>query len=186
MRKILFSGILLTSLFSFFAFTSPHNSSVNDEIKWMSWEEAIEASKENPKKIFIDMYTDWCGWCKRMDASTFKQKDVVKYMNDNFYAVKFNAEQKEDVIYDGHTFKFVPSGRRGYHQLAASLLDGKLGYPSFVYMDEEQRRITVSPGYKDGNRMLLELKFIGGDHYKNTQFQDFVKNESKRPAGDNR
>lgn len=186
MRKVLLSGMLLTSLFAFFAFTTPHTSTAVNEINWMTWEEAIEASKENPKKIFIDMYTDWCGWCKRMDASTFKQKEVVKYMNEHFYAVKFNAEQKEDVVYDGHTFKFVNSGRRGYHQLAASLLDGKLGYPSFVYMDEQQRRITISPGYKDANRMLLELKFIGGDHYKDTQFQNFAKSQNKQTNADNR
>jgi thioredoxin-related protein len=176
MKKILFSGLLLAGVFAFFSFKAPESPKVEEAIQWMSWEEAIEASNQNPKKIFIDMYTDWCGWCKRMDATTFKDPEIVKYMNEHFYAVKFDAEQKEEVIYDGHTFKFVDSGRRGYHQLAASLLDGRLGYPSFVYMDEEQRRITISPGFKDADRMLTELKFIGGDHYKSTDFQSYVKN----------
>lgn len=174
MKKIFSSGVMIVGLLAFFAFTNPKTAPSEDSIQWMSWEEAIEASNKNPKKIFVDMYTDWCGWCKRMDATTFKDSELVKYMNENFYAVKFDAEQKEDVVYDGHTFKFVDSGRRGYHELAASLLNGRLGYPSFVFMDEDQKRITISPGYKDANRMLMELKFIGGDHYKTKDFQSFA------------
>lgn len=181
MKKILLSALLLVGIFSFFGFTNPESTPTEEKINWLSWEEAIEANKETPKKIFIDMYTDWCGWCKRMDASTFKDPEVIKFMNENFYAVKFDAEQKEDVIYDGHTFKFVTSGRRGYHQLASSLLDGRLGYPSFVYMDEEERRITVSPGYKDSKGLMLELNFISGDHYKTQEFQDFAKAYNSKP-----
>lgn len=186
MRKILLSGIALVGLFALFAFTTPQQTTVKEaSIEWMSWEEAIEANNKNPKKIFIDMYTDWCGWCKRMDATTFKDENVVKYLNENFYAVKFDAEQKEDIVYDGHVFEFVAEGKRGYHQLAATLLDNRLGYPSFVYLDEEQKRITISPGYKDSKRMLLELKYIGGDHYKTTEFPDFAKKAENQASVDN-
>ncbi|MEL7124470.1 MAG: DUF255 domain-containing protein [Bacteroidota bacterium] len=148
------------------------------EIKWYTWSEAIEANKETPKKMFIDMYTDWCGWCKKMDASTFKDPRVVEYMNENFYAIKFDAERKDEIIYDNHSFNFVKNGRRGYHQLAAALLDGKMGYPSFVYMDEEERRITVSPGYKDAKTLLIELEFIGKNHYQRTDYKTFAKKKS--------
>jgi len=174
MKKILFSGVLLVGMLAFFAFSTPNPEPMEETIQWMTWDEAIEANKENPKKIFVDMYTDWCGWCKKMDATTFKEKEVVKFMNEHFYAVKFNAEQKEDVIFDDHTFKFVASGRRGYHELAAALLDGRLSYPSFVYLDEEHRRITISPGFKQSSQMITELKFIGEDHYKTTDFQSFA------------
>ncbi len=186
MKNILLFSVLSLGLVSLLAFTTPEQEPREESINWMTWEEAIAAAEQNPKKIFIDMYTDWCGWCKRMDATTFKDQEVISYMNQHFYAVKFDAEQKEDVVYDGHVFKFVDSGRRGYHELAASLLDGRLGYPSFVFMDEQQRRITVSPGYKDSNRLLLELKFIGGDHYKNKQFSDFLKDVGKQAAIDNK
>ena len=70
----------------------------------MSIEKAYELSltEENPKKIFIDVYTDWCGWCKRMDNTTFKDSVMVKFLNDNFYCVKLNAEQKEDIKSSNH------------------------------------------------------------------------------------
>lgn len=143
------------------------------EITWYTWEEAIELNKTEQKKLFVDLYTDWCGWCKKMDNSTFKDPAVVAYMSENFIAVKFNAEQKESLMYEGHEMKFQDIGRRGYHDLAYSLLDGRMSYPSFVFLDEEEQRITISPGYKDGMAMLKQLVYIGEEHYKLKNFQEF-------------
>jgi len=177
MKKVVIPVFFLAIAAILSAFTLPEKTTAEaEEVKWYTWEEAIEASKENPKKIFIDVYTDWCGWCKRMDKNTFSQAEVAQYLNENFYPVKFDAEQKEDIVFDGHTFKFVQQGRRGVHTLAYSLLDGKLGYPAVVYLDEEMRRITVSPGYKEVEQMMNELRFIGEDHYKEKTYEDFLKN----------
>ena len=57
-----------------------------------------------PKKVFIDLYTSWCGWCKRMDATTFKQRAIVEYMNQKYYAVKFDAETRDTINFNGHSF----------------------------------------------------------------------------------
>lgn len=184
MKKLVFGILLVLAAFATFAFIAPNNASrasvaAEEEIKWYSWEEAIKLSEEAPKKLFVDVYTDWCGWCKRMDATTFKDPGVVKYMNENFYAVKLDAEQKEDIEYDGHTLKFIAQGRRGVHELAYALLDGRLGYPSYVYLDEEQRRITVSPGYKPADSMLKELKWIGDNHYQSTPYQEYMDKAGK-------
>jgi len=80
------------------------------------------------------------------------------FLNDNFYPIKLNAEQRADITYQGKVFKFRDVGRRGVHELAYSLLDGKLGYPSYVYLNEKQERIAISPGYKPADQMLQELK----------------------------
>ncbi len=163
--------LLVTILFSSF---SPSVQPV-EAIKWYSWEEAIELNKTTQKKIFIDVYTDWCGWCKRMDNGTFTDAQVIKYLNENFYPVKFDAEQKEEITYKGHTMKYVGQGRRGYHELAYSLLDGRMGYPAFVYLAEDEKRITVSPGYKDAKMIMKELKFVNENHYKTSSYDDYVK-----------
>ncbi len=76
------------------------------------------------------MYTEWCGWCKKMDKSTFVDSTVAVYLAANYYPVKFDAEQKEDLVFAGQTFKFIKEGGRGSHQFAVALLDGKMGYPS--------------------------------------------------------
>ena len=103
----------------------------------MSIEEAyaLTLTESTPKKIFIDVYTDWCGWCKRMDKATFQNPEVAAYMNEHYYNVKFDAEQKESIEILGNTFEFVPQGSRGYHELAAALLNGKMSYPTVVFMN---------------------------------------------------
>ena len=139
------------------------------------FEEAVQKNELEPKKLFIDVYTDWCGWCKKMDASTFKDPKVIQEMNDNFYAVKLDAEQKEDIIFKGRTFKFIDQGRRGYHELAAALLNNKMSYPSFVLMSEEMEVIQPLPGYKSAEDLTPILSFIGDDHFRNTDWTTYLK-----------
>lgn len=160
-----------------YAFVLPKGEQSNSEevaIKWYTWDEAIALNAKKPKKIFIDLYTEWCGYCKKMDANTFKDEAVAKYMNDHFYAVKFDAEQKGDVVFNNHTFKYHGNvGRNGIHELAYSLLDGKLSYPSFVYMDEKIERISISPGYKEPAGLLKELRFTAEGHYKTKSWEEY-------------
>jgi thioredoxin-related protein len=178
-KRILFGGGFLLAVGALLAFTLPkagigQAAQANDTIKWYTWEEAMLAMEKEPKKVFIDVYTDWCGWCKRMDASTFTDPGVIKEMNKHFYAVKFNAEQEGDIEYKGKVLKYqANAGRRGVHQLAYALLDGRLGYPSFVYLDEKQDRITISPGYKTPDVLVRELGYVAGGHYKTMKFEEY-------------
>jgi len=146
-------------------------------VNWLTFEEAIELHKEEPKKLLIDLYTDWCGWCKVMDRETYSQEDISNYINKNFYPVKFNAEQKEIVIFNDHTFKFVPSGRRGVHELAAALTNNQLSYPTTVFMDEKLRIIQPIAGYLKPKQMEPILIYIGDNHYTTTKWEDFKKSD---------
>lgn len=154
--------------------TSTTNNNVEEDIVWYTWEEAAKLSETAPKKVFIDLYTDWCGWCKKMDKETFKDPEVIKYLNDNFYAVKFNAEQKGAIVFNDKTFEYIKSGRRGVHQLAYALLDGRLGYPAFVTLDETFARIWISPGYKKPNELIKELTFAKEEKYMEMSFDEFL------------
>lgn len=144
-----------------------------DEINWISWEEAVKANEKTPKKIFIDVYTDWCGWCKKMDQTTFKDTKVVVALNRDFYAVKFDAEQKEVIKFKDKDYVFESKGRRGAHQLAKALLDGRMGYPSMVYLDENLNRIMPSPGFKTANDLLREIGYISTNAYTKIDFVKF-------------
>lgn len=164
--------LIFIALISSAALLSSTNNE-DEKIKWLTWDEAIELNKEHPKKIFIDVYTDWCGWCKRMDATTFADPEVVSYMNEHFYAIKLDAEMKENVTFKDQEFKYVKQGRRGIHTLAYSLLEGKASYPSFVTMTEGFDRIAISPGYKQPDQLIKELRFAAEERYKDESWSDY-------------
>lgn len=155
---------------------APANPKGESAINWLSWDEAVKANQTVKKKFFIDFYTDWCGWCKRMDKTTFTDPEVIQYINKNFHPVKFNAEQREDIVFQNRTFKWRAGGRNGVHSLAYELLNGRLGYPSYVYLTPEYERILISPGYKPAPDLLKELRFVSENHYENTTWDEFKKN----------
>ena len=154
-RLIVFLGFLL-AIFNGNAQEDP------TKIQWLTWQEAVERCKTEPKHIFVDVYTEWCGWCKKMDASTFKDPAVVQAMNEYFYAVKLDAERKDTVIFNGHTFVNInPEAKRGVHTLASSMLDNQMTYPSFVIIDGAFNRQHVIKGYQKVPEMLGTLLFFG-------------------------
>ena len=147
------------------------------KINWITFEEAVKLNETAPKKIFIDMYTDWCGWCKKMDQTTFQNPEVIEYMNANYYAVKFNAERSDTIVFGGYTYinEGGMNGRRSTHQLAQALLQGRMSYPSYVFMNEKNQLITVAPGYMEAKDFLPVLKYIGTDAYLKQSFKDYIK-----------
>ena len=172
MKKVLFFGVwMAVGLMMMASRPVP----VEGAVQWMTFEEAVQKSKTQKKKIFIDVYTDWCGWCKVMDKNTFSEPNVARILNEDFYPVKFNAEQTADVVFNGTTFKFVPSGNKGYHELAAALLNNKLSYPTVVFLDEEFRMIQPLAGYMKAEEFHRIIQFIGDDYYKSVTWADWQK-----------
>ncbi|MEN8225844.1 MAG: DUF255 domain-containing protein [Bacteroidota bacterium] len=158
-----------------------------EKIKWMSFEEAVEQSKKKPKHIFIDVYTDWCGWCKKMDASTFVDPVIVGLMNEHFYAVKLDAEQKDTIFFLDNAFiNPNPEGRRSSHQLAQALLKGKMSYPSFVFLNAKTEWLTVLNGFVKSPDLERVLSYFGENAYESKTWEEFTAAfQSKIPAESN-
>ncbi len=147
-------------------------------VKWYTFEQAIEKNKAEKRTIFIDVYTDWCGWCKVMDKNTFNEPQVAKLLNEKFYAVKFNAEQTEDVVFNGTTFKFVPYGNKGNHQLAMALLmNNQMSFPTVVFLNENYTSAFPIPGYRKPEEFHKYLVFFSEGYDKKGEhaWQDFDK-----------
>ena len=171
-----------------FAFLTTISLNAQNRVQWLSWEEALEKYEQQPKKIFVDVYTNWCGWCKQMDKATFQKDHIAKYINENYYAIKFNAEQKEDILFNEKSYKFVKQGRRGYHELAAALLRGKLSYPTVVFLDEDLKVIQPIKGFQNPQNFELIMTYFAEDFYKNTPWKSYTKNYQSNlavPVGGN-
>lgn len=166
MKKVM---LLLVVLFTV-------NTITAQKINWVSFEEAIELQKKEPRKIIVDMYTVWCGPCKRMDRDTFQNKDVVDYVNKNYYAVKFNAQGNEEVNFKGRTFtnpNYKPElakRRNGTHQLA--MYYKVQAFPTVVFIDENSEFLTPLRGYKTPQQLELYLKLFKEDKHKEMTTQE--------------
>jgi thioredoxin-related protein len=137
----------------------------DDRIYWMTYEEVLRANEKQPKKVFIDVYTDWCGWCKRMDQTTFRDPKIITRLNGDFYAVKLDAESDKTFDVDGKSMS--------YRQLARSFQ--ATAYPTTVYLNEDLSLIQAVPGYQQANNLEMILAYFGENHHLNTAWPEFQK-----------
>jgi len=143
------------------------------KVKWYSIEDAIELNKDEPRKIMVDVYTDWCGPCKIMDKKVFGDQRVADHLNENYYAVKLDGEYKDAIEYEGITYEFVKQGGRGYHELAAALLDGRMAYPTVVFLDEELAVINRVTGVQPTDLFNEYVQYISNNSYKTVDWFEY-------------
>lgn len=174
MKKI---GILLCvltiALVSFSAKAKDANNADTLEIHWMTIEQAEQKMKEQPKMVLVDVYTSWCGWCKVMDKKTYTNPDLIKYVNNNFYAVKFNAEQKSTIHFMGKDWEYNKQYK--VNNLAMDILHGRLSYPTTVIMEKDFKSAEPIPGYLEVPQMESILKYFGDEVYLHEAWKDFQK-----------
>ena len=181
MKRLFFLLALISSCLCI-SFTTSNNQSSNDDddktkniteeavkIEWLSLDQAIAKQRTHPKKIFVDIYTDWCIWCTKMEKATFEHPYIAEYINANFYPVKLDAETKQSMFFKNNQYYFKPNeGRhgRGVHEIAIYLTRGRLNYPSIVFLDENASNPQPIAGFQNPIRMDKLLKFFGEGYYK--------------------
>lgn len=157
---LVLGGLALMSHFKILSASEATPKTMIPVKTWYSIQEVQQLQQDNPKKVIVDIYTDWCRWCKVMDETTFSDAATLAYLQENYYLVKLNAETPTAINFKGTNYEFVKGGRKGYHQLAAALLNGGLSYPSFVVLDENLNTIEVIKGYKEAKAFRAALEKI--------------------------
>lgn len=134
-----------------------------DDIKWYSFKDGFEKAAKEGKYILVDFYTDWCGWCKKMDKETFSNEKVINLINKNFIAVKFNPEKDNAVNFQGETFKAQDFAKAA----------GVSGYPAFGFFTADQQFIEVIPGYKPAGEFSEVLEFMIDGKYMKMSYANY-------------
>ncbi|MEP6726003.1 MAG: thioredoxin family protein [Bacteroidota bacterium] len=144
-----------------------------EKLKWMTLKEAQEAMQKEKRPILIDLYTDWCGWCKVMDKKTYTNPKVIAYLQQNFYPVKLNAETRDAVSWNDKTYNFNSANRT--NDFAVFLTYGRLSYPTTVIIPMDNSGPQPVPGYLEPKDLELIVRYFGDGKYGKQPFEEYQK-----------
>lgn len=170
MQKFCFYSALL---FLFIGISSFQQERSKEKLQWISLEEAEQKMKDEPRPLLIDLYTDWCGWCKVMDRKTYTSQDLIQYLNQNFYTVKLDAETKKEVKWKGKTYKFNPSYKT--NEIALMLTNGQLSYPTTVIIPSVNDDPQAIAGMLEVKDMELLTTYFGNKKFGKVSFDSYAR-----------
>jgi len=152
---------------------NPVRAQTKEKLSWLTLQEAEIAYKKERKPILIDLYTDWCGWCRVMDKKTYSNKNVINYLHDKFYIVRLNAETKEKISWADKVFDFNQSNRT--NDIALYFTQGRLSYPTTVIISADGSEPQTLPGYLTPKEIEVLLKYFGENKFGKINFDTFSK-----------
>lgn len=158
-------------------FCSSFNYKAKEKINWLSLQEFQVAYAKEPKPVLVDLYTSWCGWCKVMDRDTYSKENVATYINQHYYAVKFNAESRDSVSFGGKKYGYNTG--LNANGLAVYLAFGQMAYPTTVFLSGINDQPAPIPGFLSPADLEPPLKYFGDGAYKTKTFPEFMQSFTK-------
>jgi len=140
------------------------------EFSWISYEEALKKGKLENKNIFIDFYTDWCGWCKRLDKDVYSDSGVKTVLAKYFVTSKVNGESNR-------RFKLEDGTEQTEASLARDIFQVRY-YPNLWFLTPEGEKLSYIPGYVPKEKFVTILNFIRTKAYQTKTFEEFEKEQS--------
>lgn len=154
MQKFSAGLLFFIGVFTFLSF----NSKPKEKVNWISFEDLEKAYAKQPKPIIVDLYTNWCGWCKEMDRTTYSNTKVAAYINDNYYAVKYNAESTDSVRFNKKKYGFNKGLKT--NELALYLSFGERSYPNTIFLSSINAKPAPLSGYMKPKEMEAPLRYF--------------------------
>jgi len=142
-----------------------------ESINWLTLKEVNLKFKTESKPVLIDLFTDWCYWCKVMDKKTYNNPKVIAYINTHFYAVKVDAETKNQLLWNEKNYNYNPDNK--INEFALYVTQGQLGFPTTVIFPDIKKEPAAIPGYMNAREIEEVLKYFGEGNYKSESFESF-------------
>jgi len=171
MQKIKWLFIVVVLSVAATSFRFPDHE--KEKINWLTVAELQQAYKKEARPVLFDVYTSWCGWCKVMDKDTYSKEDVVKYINEKYYAVKLDAESKDSVVLGDGKFGYNAANKT--NELASYLLFGQMEFPTTVFLSDLNARPAALAGFLKPKELEAPLKYFGDGIYSKKDFSEFLK-----------
>ncbi|HXB45134.1 MAG TPA: DUF255 domain-containing protein [Puia sp.] len=162
------------SVMIFFFLTAHAPVRAFNKVKWIAIEDVVTNLKIQKRPVLIDLYTDWCGWCKVMDKKTYSNENVAAYLGDKFYAVRLNAETKKEIIWDGKSYNYNSSYRA--NEFSVYITKGRLEFPTTIIIPPDGGEPQAIAGYLETKDFELIAKYFGEGIYNKFSFEDYQKN----------
>ncbi|NPA68514.1 MAG: DUF255 domain-containing protein [Chlorobi bacterium] len=143
-------------------------------VRWKTLDEALELNKKEPRKILLNFYNYNKISCSLLRTQTFNQKQIAEYLNENFYPVNIDVFSQDTLRIMGQTYINENKSYK-YHQLPIAALDGKMVFPAFIILDENEKVLIKVREYMTPEKFEPLMKYYGGDYYKKESFEDFLK-----------
>ncbi len=154
-------------------FSTSFVSPPEDKVKWLTVAELQDIYYKEPRPILIDIYTKWCGWCKVMDKETYNNDSVANYINQHYYAVKFDAEIKDTIHWAGKSFIYNEQYR--VNEFSVYISGGQAGYPTTVLLANINAQPAPLSGFYKPSEIEGPLRYFGDGIYKLKNYPDFIK-----------
>lgn len=132
---------------------------------WYTIEEAQQLAQEEDKYILVDVYTEWCAICHRMEDQTYASEMVQQRLDEYFYPVRLDAESQHTVRFNG----------REYTEQELALELGVNSYPTAIFIDPQGEPFSMQPGFVESRRFADILAFVGREAYKEQSFNQFQR-----------
>ena len=179
MKRLLSAILVFTLLFSLSAIAGSEKKDTGDkksadkpkEINWMKYDVGLKAAKENGKHVLVNFTTAWCGYCKKMNATTFKEPEVIKMLDDGFISIMVDGDSKKELNIDGYKITERDLSRAEYQVR---------GYPAYWFLKPDGERLGVLPGYQEAGTFLDVLYFMKEALYEKMEFEEYMKSGGRK------
>lgn len=144
-----------------------------EDVDWLPMPEAMAQAQESGKKLLVDVYAPWCGWCTRLQTDTYTDPEVQALVREHFVVARLNIDVQDDSL---QFREFTLSSA----ELAAGL--GASGTPTTVFLEPSTDYITRVPGFIQAEEFREVLRYIAGGTYGEQNFQEWKEAQGGAPV----